>query len=230
VGKKQKMRQFAETKTFPNFFQVHYLELQSDGFEMQGKWNKEYFKNDNPIVLELGCGKGDYVVGLARRYPNKNFIGVDLKGNRMWRGAKDALDENLTNVAFVRGLVQNIGYYFGNEEISEIWITFPDPHLESPRVRKRLTFPTFFELYKKVLKKEHLIHLKTDNEVFYNYTLDIIKELGFSKIYENDNLYKKGVPEYIEDEVCEIKTYYEEKWLKIGRTIHYVRFVMNNKD
>ncbi len=228
MGKKNKKRKFAEVGTFPNFFQPLYLELQESGFPLKGKWNSDYFKNDNPITVELGCGKGDYTYGLAKKYPNRNFIGIDIKGARIWKGAKDSLQDDLNNVAFIRGQAQHLEYFFTPGELSEVWITFPDPQLQKPRIRKRFTHPTFLERYKKLLKPDHLIHLKTDSVEFFDYTLEVLEEEGIKPVVCIHDLYGNEKATAIEEEVRAIKTYYEQIWLAEGRIIKYVRFKLND--
>ncbi len=227
MGKKNKKQKFAEVESFPNFFQPGYFDIQDNGFPLKGKWNKEYFKNDNPIIAEFGCGKGDYTYNLAKKNPNKNYIGMDLKGNRIWKGAKDSIKDGLSNVAFVRGQVQHVQEYFEPGELSEIWITFPDPQLEKPRHRKRFTHPAFLERYRNILAQDHLIHLKTDSDVFFDYTLEILKEEGIEPIICSYDVYTDPEIEENAPEVKEIQTFYERMWLAEGRLIKYLRFCLN---
>lgn len=199
------------------------------GFRLKGKWNSEYFKNDHPIVLELGCGKGEYTVGLAQRYPHKNFIGVDIKGNRIWKGAKEALDHEMTNVGFLRTRIDFIEAAFASNEVNEIWITFPDP--QPFRERKRLTSPLFLDRYKKLLAPGGLIHLKTDSYLLYEYTLKIIKENNYELIEHTDDLYGKNEIRSFGDDLGEvgaIKTFYEKKFSALGFNICYVRFSLSS--
>lgn len=198
------------------------------GFPLKGKWNVDFFKNDQPIVVELGCGKGEYTVGLAQRFPQYNYIGFDRKSARMWRGAKIVFKENIDNVAFVRGQVENIEHYFEPEEVEQIWITFPDPQLQKPRIRKRLTHPMFLERYRKILNPNHFIHLKTDDDTFYQFTLETVVENGHHLICHSGDLYGEENPE-IGDEVRSIKTFYEQRWLKEGKKIKYVKFRLGEK-
>src|ERR1051325_9312258 len=170
---KMKLQRFAENQTFTNLLQPK-LGYPPEGFTLKGKWNKDFFKKDQPIVLELGCGRGEYTIGLARRFPDKNFIGIDIKGARLWRGAKTGMEENLTNVGFLRILIDQIQYFFGENEVSEIWITFPDPQPQLSRERKRLTHPQFVNRYAGFLKPNGIIHLKTDSTSLYEYTLETI--------------------------------------------------------
>lgn len=214
MGKKKLIR-WAELLTFPHVFQFPE--------NMQGTWNKEVFKNDNPIVLELACGKGEYTVNLAKSYPDKNFIGVDIKGHRMWVGAKQSLTENIPNTAFLRTEIEKIDTYFTPDEISEIWITFPDPQLRDGKAKKRLTSPRFLELYKKILQKGGTIHLKTDNTVLYEYTLEILAEQCLPVIKQTANLYEAPFL----DEHLSIKTTYEKIFTEKGEMIKYIQFVLH---
>ncbi len=216
---KRKLDRFAENETFEHFFQPNYYEL-SKGFALKGKWKKDFFGNDNPVVLELGCGKGEFTVGLAQRYPQKNFIGVDIKGARMWRGAKTALEENLKNVAFVRTRIQLIEHFFTSGEVSEIWITFPDPQPQKPRIRKRLTSPGFLDRYRKICSRNCIIHLKTDNTMFFDYTLETIKDQNLPLYFHTYDVDKNPGS----DDVVTINTYYEMLFREQGEKIKYLRF------
>ena len=226
MGKKRKLQQFAEVKTFDHFFERDYHALMREGFPLKGKWNSDFFKNDHPIIVELGCGKGEYTVGLAQMFPENNYVGIDRKGARMWRGAKISLTEHIDNVAFIRGQVQHIEHYFAPAEVSQIWITFPDPQLQSPRIRKRLTHPTLLEHYSHVLSENHLIHLKTDNNAFFEYTLEVIDQQRYQLLFHSYDLYNDPI-ENIGNELRSIQTFYEKMWLKEGKTIKYLRFRMN---
>lgn len=222
MGSKGKLEKFAENLTFPNLFQPNQADLDS-GFSLRGKWHADFFKNENPIVLELGCGKGEYTVGLARRYPYKNFIGVDIKGARIWRGCKTSNEEGLTNVAFIRTKIQHIARFFDKEEVDEIWVTFPDPQPKFSKRNKRLTSPSFLERYKCILRPKAIIHLKTDNEPLFDYTLEIIEEAGHQLHIAVKDLYSfDGL-----DEVKSIKTYYEDLFFKQGFNINYLNFTLN---
>lgn len=216
-----KLEKFAELDTFKNTFAFYFNKLK-EGFDMKGKWLKTYFKNSQPIVVELGCGKGEYTIGLAQRNPNKNFIGVDVKGNRIWTGAKTALDENLGHVAFLRSRIDFIDYCFAENEVDEIWITFPDPQPQSTRQRKRLTHPIFLNRYKKFLKSEGLLHLKTDSTLLYEYTLEIIQENKLPLIWHTNDLYKTCPAD--REELIHIKTYYEKLFTDKGEDIKYICF------
>jgi tRNA (guanine-N7-)-methyltransferase len=218
VGK-NKLARFAENETFANLFQLTYEQITKEGFALKGKWNEDFFKNDNPIVLELGCGKGEYTVGLAKKYPNKNFIGIDIKGARLWRGCKTSNEDKMTNVAFVRTHIQMIESYFAENEVSEIWITFPDPQLKKPN--KRLTCERFLKLYKSILKQDGIVHLKTDSQELYEYTKDEVLIPSKREIlYNTNDLYNSDFKE----DVIEIQTFYEAMYLKIGKPITYLKF------
>lgn len=223
MGKKNKIRRFEENKTLPNVIQPTREEALA-GFQLKGKWRSEFFKNENPIVLELGCGKGEYSVGLAKEFPNKNFIGVDIKGARFWFGAKDAIENNLGNVAFLRTQIELIDLFFAENEVDEIWITFPDPQIKYRRTKHRLTHPDFLERYKKIIKKEGVIHLKTDSEFLHGYTLGYLQGAGHEIITAHHDIY--GAPEYTPDTplLREIRTYYEELFSSKGKTITYIKF------
>ncbi len=211
---KDKLKRFAEIDTFSNVLQL------DAGRPFQGKWGNDFFKNNNPVVLELACGKGEYTVNLARLFPQKNFIGIDYKGNRIWRGAKTALEENVNNVAFLRIQIENLLDYFGPAEVDEIWITFPDPQPQLSREKKRLTSPRFLDKYKLLLKPGGFVNLKTDNDGLHAYTAEKITELGLNRHIQTEHLYNS---EYA-DEVLSIKTYYEKKYLKDNKNINYLKF------
>lgn len=211
---KDKLRRFAEVATFPNVKQL------DEGKILKGRWAKEQFQNQNPVILELACGKGEYTVNLARLFPECNFIGIDYKGNRIWRGAKTALEENINNVAFLRIQIENILDYFSPGEISEIWITFPDPQPQISREKKRLTFPGFLEKYKTILKPGGILHLKTDNDALHAYSHEKINELGMILHLKTEDLYNSDLV----NEVLSIKTYYEKKYLASDKNINYLKF------
>jgi len=213
VGK-DKLRRFAEIDTFSNVLQL------DAGKVLKGTWSKDQFKNNNPVVLELACGKGEYTVNLARLFPDKNFIGVDYKGNRIWRGAKTALEENVNNVAFLRIQIENLIDYFGPAEVDEIWITFPDPQPQLSREKKRLTSPRYLDMYKHILKDGGFVNLKTDNDGLHAYTAEKIGELELNLHIKTEDVYHS---EYA-DEVLSIKTYYEKKYLKVNKNINYLKF------
>ena len=222
---KRKLQRFAENETFNHFFQPGWEEL-SAGFSLRGNWNSRFFKNSNPVIIEMGCGKGEYTVDLSSKYPQRNFIGIDKKGARMWRGAKISNEDSRANVAFVRIRAENIAKVFGPAEIDEIWITFPEPQPNSPRHSKRFTSPRFIERYRQVLKPGGIIHLKTDNDMFYEYTLEVIREYGHTLLYNNPDLYATPDDPEVKD-VIDVQTHYEKIWLEQGLTIKYLRFRLN---
>ncbi len=207
---------------FPNVFQYPFSAVNAEGFPLKGEWNKEYFHNDNPIVLELGCGKGEYAVGLARKYPDKNFIGVDIKGARMWTGAKEALKENLSNVAFLRTNIELITHFFSAGEVSEIWITFPDPQMK--KVRKRLTSTRFLDFYRNILIDGGIVNLKTDSPFLYTYTDALVQLNTLPTLINTADLYHSDVV----DDILEIKTFYEQQWLDRGLSIKYIKFHLDH--
>ena len=223
MSKKNKLQKFEENKSFDNLFQYSYERIMAEGFPLQGRWRTDFFHNDNPIVLELGCGKGEYTVGLARAHRDINYIGIDIKGARMWRGLTQAREEGLTNVAFIRARIDQIEHFFGPDEADEIWVTFPDPHPgEGERnARHRLTSPEFLQRYRKIVKPEGILNLKTDSPIMYEFTLhEVIEKQGLPLLYATDDLYAN-------DDVIEVKTirtFYEQMWLDQGLTIKYLRF------
>jgi tRNA (guanine-N7-)-methyltransferase len=218
-----KQEKFIEFDTFKNCFTLFFENI-SKGFLLKGSWHSDYFKNSNPIVLELGCGKGEYTIGLSENNHSKNYIGVDIKGNRIWVGAKYAIENNLNNVAFLRTRIDFIEHCFLENEIDEIWITFPDPQPQSTRKRSRLTNPLFLNRYKKILKKGGLIHLKTDSTSLYEYTLQVIEENKNLIIWQTDNLYQ-NCPDN-RQELIQIKTHYEKLFTDKGENIKYICFTL----
>lgn len=215
---KGKLAKFADMASYPHVFEYPYSIVGDVPFEMKGKWNQDFFKNDNPIVLELGCGRGEYTVGLARRYSNKNFIGVDIKGARMWTGATDALRENMKNVAFLRTNIEIIDRFFATGEVSEIWLTFSDPQMK--KVTKRLTSTYFMERYRKFLVPDGIVHLKTDSNFMFVYTKSMIELNHLPIELITDDLYHSGLA----DDILSIRTYYEQQWLDRGLNIKYIKF------
>lgn len=216
-----KLEHFAENLTFANLFQVSYESLHKDGFALRGRWS-EHFGNSNPIVLELGCGKGDYTVALARIHPDRNYIGVDIKGARLWRGAKTATEDKMANVAFIRTRIELIESFFAPDEVSEIWITFPDPQLKKPN--KRLTSERFLSRYKSFLRPGSTIHLKTDSQELYEYTLDeVIPAGGYKVLAHTDDLYNSDY----DGEAKLTQTFYERMFLAEGKPITYLEFTIN---
>jgi tRNA (guanine-N7-)-methyltransferase len=218
VGK-NKLIKFADIGTFSNVLQVPFSEVNLCDHSMKGKWNSNFFENNYPVVLELGCGKGEYTIGLAEFEPEKNYVGIDIKGSRMWNGAKHALENGLNNVGFLRTNIELIDRFFGVDEVSEIWLTFPDPQMK--KTRKRLTSTRFVELYRHFLKPGGIVHLKTDSNFQYQYTLEMAKVNGFEIVSNDPDIYAK---EQI-DPTLLIKTFYEQQWISRGITIKYISFV-----
>ncbi|WP_283636757.1 tRNA (guanosine(46)-N7)-methyltransferase TrmB [Aquaticitalea lipolytica] len=221
MGSKNKLKRFNENETFANVVQPKRDELVNGEFNLKGQWNSSFFKNNNPLILELGCGKGEYTIGLAKKYPNKNFIGIDIKGARFWRGAKTAVEEGIENAAFLRTQIELIEYAFAEKEVDEIWITFPDPQIKYKRTKHRMTNSEFLERYKKILKPDGVVNLKTDSEFMHGYTLGLLHGAGHEVLYANHNVYKQeGSPE----EVTAIQTFYESQYLEKNKAITYIRF------
>ena len=215
---KNKLKKFADMETIDFVFQYPFARLQKETFPLKGRWGADFFGNDKPIVLELGCGKGEYTVGLARRFPDKNFIGVDIKGARMWTGASEARDTGMKNVAFVRTSIELIDSFFAPGEVSEIWITFPDPQMK--KATKRLTSTRFMNLYRRILVDNGLIHLKTDSPFLYTYTDLMVKLNSLPVVESTADLYASGSA----GDILDIKTHYERQWLARGLTIKYLQF------
>ena len=209
-------------KGFDHVIQAPYHTIQQNNFHLKGKWSKAFFKNDNPLILELGCGKGEYTVELAAKHPECNYIGVDIKGARLWKGAKLALERELKNVAFLRTNIEIISRFFEKDEAGEIWLTFPDPQMK--KVRKRLTSTTFLNKYRNFLKPGGIIHLKTDSNFQYHYTRALVALNNFEIIADTDNVYEW---EHLND-TLRIKTFYEKQWLDRGITIKYIAFRIHN--
>ena len=224
MGSKNKLKRFRENAIFHNVIQPAREALVDANFSLKGKWCSSFFKNNNPLVLELGCGKGEYTLGLAKRYPYKNFIGIDIKGARFWRGAKTAIEDQMPNVAFIRTQIELIEFIFAENEVDEIWITFPDPQIKYKRTKHRLTNAAFLQRYKNVLNNTGVVHLKTDSEFMHGYTLGLLHGLGHEVEYANHDVYRQeGSPE----QVTEIQTYYEETYLAKDKAITYIRFKIN---
>jgi tRNA (guanine-N7-)-methyltransferase len=223
VGK-NKLARWTELGTFSNVFQPEIGDVTGKDHPIKGRWHKDLFKNNNQIVLELGCGKGEYTVGMAVNFPQHNFIGVDIKGARMWRGAKTANEQNLPNVAFLRTRIEFINSFFSTDEVDEIWITFPDPHPGGSNSNKRLTSPWFLNSYRNILKDKGLIHLKTDNKELYNFTKKVVSYNNLETVYSTDDLYSEET-----DNILSIKTHYEKIFLSTGLKINYISFRLDKE-
>lgn len=208
---KNKLKKFKEMESLDRVLQYPYGILKEKGFPLRGNWHKEFFGNDNPIVLELGCGKGEYAVGLARKFTDKNFIGIDIKGARMWTGAKQAAAEGLPNVGFLRTNIELLPHFFAPGEIDEIWITFPDPQMR--KERKRLTSTRFLDLYRMVLKPDGIVHLKTDSPFLYTYTHNLVEHNSLQALADTDDLYATAT---VLTDILGIRTHYEQQWLARG--------------
>ncbi len=217
---KNKLSKFKENLTFKNLVQPVFDDVFRNDHELKGKWHTNMFGNSNPIVLELGCGKGEYTVGLSRHFKDKNFLGIDIKGARLWRGAKTTTEENLSNAAFLRTRIEVIKSFFSGEEVSEIWITFPDPQLKTGRIKKRLTSSEFLNNYRNFLKSGGIVHLKTDNVNLHRYTKALAQENGLEILLATEDLYGT----VSDDPILGIRTYYESMFLEKGMTITYLRF------
>lgn len=221
MGSKNKLKRFRENETFDNVVQPSREEVIGNLLKLKGNWRKNFFKNDNPLVLELGCGKGEYSVSLAKLNPKTNFLGIDIKGARFWRGAKSALEENLDNVGFLRTQIELVDHIFEENEVDEIWITFPDPQIKYKRTKHRLTNEDFLNKYKKILKPGGVVHLKTDSEFMHGYTLGLLHGLRETIEYAHHDVYgSDGAPEA----VTNIQTFYENQYLEKGKKITYIRF------
>jgi len=220
---KNKHKRFAENKIFPHLFQPTPQEMYEGDFHLKGKWNELFFKNDNPIIIEVGCGKGEYTLGLAGNNKDINYIGIDIKGARLWKGSKNAEQGGLKNVAFIRNKIEFLRSLFADNEISEIWITFPDP--QKRKLKKRLTSARFLEVYAHILKSEGIIHLKTDSVLMHEFTKEIIELNKLDLLYTTDNLYSTDT----DNEVTQIKTYYEQKFLEQEMNITYLKFKLNHQ-
>lgn len=224
---KDKLKRFNELKGFKNFYQnldyekPELVNFEESVVEMKGKWHKNHFKNTNPLTLELACGKGEYTFGLAKRHPDRNFIGVDIKGARIHKGAKEALQEGLDNAAYLRTRIELLPEFFAKNEVEQIWIVFSDPFPKDRHAKHRLTSPKFIELYKKICSQNATIHLKTDSELLFNYTLGVLDGKNMSYNVVERDIYKKGT---IHPELTEIQTFYEKMHIADGRMINYLQF------
>jgi len=216
---KKKLQHFAENKTFPHYFEMPFELLAPAGHPMKGNWRKNFFNNDNPLIIEIGCGKGEYTVGQAKYFPDKNYIGIDNKGARIWRGAKTIQDDHVNNAAFIRSQAGLLHHWFAPSEVDEIWITFPDPQPGS-RKNKRLTSFRYLSLFKFFLKEKGIVHLKTDSRELFDFTLEVVAENNLRIIERFDDLY--AVP--ADDPLHNIQTFYEQMWLEMGKKISYVSF------
>lgn len=219
---KGKLQKFAEMETFSNVFQYPFSVIENVPFEMKGHWREQYFHNDNPIVLELGCGKGEYSVELARLYPQVNFIGVDIKGARMHKGAKEALTAGLSNVAFLRTNIEIIDRFFAKDEVQEIWLTFSDPQMKNPR--KRLTSTYFMNRYRHFLVDGGLIHLKTDSNFLFTYTTYMVEANRLPLLFRTEDLYHTDGIDEETRKILSIQTFYEAQWIARGLNIRYMKF------
>lgn len=217
-----KLAKFADMERYENVFEYPYSVVEQKPFDMKGHWREQYFKNDGPIVLELGCGRGEYTVELAKRFPEINFIGVDIKGARMWSGATQALEEELPNVAFLRTNIEIIDRFFDVDEVQEIWLTFSDPQMKS--VRKRLTSTYFMERYRKFLTDGGLIHLKTDSNFLFTYTSYMVQRNSLQLLFSTEDLYHTDGLDEQTQSILGIKTYYESQWIERGLNIRYMKF------
>lgn len=220
MGSKNKLKRFKENENFKNVIQPTRDEVINNVLELKGNWASNIFKNNKPIVLELGCGKGEYTVNLAKKNPDCNFIGIDIKGARFWRGAKTALEEGLSNCFFLRTQIELVDYLFSENEISEIWITFPDPQIKYKRTKHRMTNPEFLQKYKNILQHDGFLHLKTDSEFMHGYTLGLLQGLGYEICYAHHDVYGN---EYSPKEVTSIQTFYEKQYLDIDKKITYIK-------
>lgn len=223
MGSKNKLKRFADNASFKNVIQPSREEVLSGGFALRGRWG-EVFGNDNPVVLELGCGKGEYTLALSEQNPGKNYIGVDIKGARIWSGARKALQEERPNVCFLRSQIELIDLLFAPGEVSEIWITFPDPQIKYKRTKHRLTNLNFLEKYKAILGPDGTVHLKTDSEFMHGYTLGILHASGIEVTYSNHDIYHNGGAP---GEVLSTQTFYEKQFLEQGKPITYLSFRLN---
>ena len=221
MGSKNKLKRFQDNEVFANVIQPLRSEIVEEEFQFKGKWKRDFFKNDKPLILELGCGKGEYTLGLAERDKDCNYLGIDIKGARFWRGAKTALENDMPNVGFLRTQIELVDQVFAEGEVDEIWITFPDPQIKWKRTKHRMTNPEFLNKYKHILTKEGIIHLKTDSEFMHGYTLGILEGLGHDILYAHHNIY---VNHEAPEEVVGIQTFYEQQYLDKNKSITYLKF------
>jgi tRNA (guanine-N7-)-methyltransferase len=223
VGK-NKLARWTELGSYDNVIQPEIEDVSGKDHPIKGRWNQDLFQNENPIILELGCGKGEYTVGLANNFPHNNFIGIDIKGARMWRGAKTAYEQKLANVAFLRTRIEFINSFFSADEVDEIWITFPDPHPGGRNSNKRLTSPWFLNSYRLFLKDKGLIHLKTDNKELYDFTCKVLSHNNVETIISSNDLYSEKI-----DNILSIQTHYEKIFLGAGLKINYISFRLDKE-
>ncbi len=222
---KDKLRRFQELSQFDRVFQPRMNEISGKEYHLKGKWKKEVFHNQNPLVLELGCGKGEYTIGMARHFPEKNFIGVDIKGARMWKGARTSHEEKILNASFLRTRIELISSFFAPDEVDEIWIAFPDPQPTERRRKKRLTGTEFLQKYQEFLTDGGIIHLKTDSDLLYDYTLNLLKNNKLEILFSTSDLYGSEIV----DDILGIKTFYEQKFLETGCNINYLKFKLKKE-
>jgi tRNA (guanine-N7-)-methyltransferase len=224
LGSKNKLKRFRENDTFANVIQPSRGEVTSGNFHLKGNWSRDFFHNDLPLVLELGCGKGEYSLGLSQMHPEKNYLGIDIKGARLWRGAKTALEENNDRVGFLRTQIDLVDLIFAENEVDEIWITFPDPQIKYKRTKHRLTNSGFLQKYKKIMKPDAVVTLKTDSEFMHGYTLGLLHGEGHEIVDANHDAYKN---DYSPEEITGLQTFYEEQFLEQNKAITYIRFKIN---
>lgn len=222
---KNKLKKFAELNKFDRVFQPAFDEVYKKDYALKGHWAEEVFGNDHPIILELGCGKGEYTLGLAKKFPCKNVIGVDIKGARIWKGARQVYEEQILNSAFLRTRIELIDSFFARDEVQEIWLTFPDPQEKKRRMKKRLSGPRFLTLYQHFLVNMGIVHLKTDSDKLFEYTLNMARFNDLNILYHTTDLYRRKP----EDEILEIRTFYEKMFLEEGKTINYLKFRLPQK-
>jgi len=228
---KRKLQHFAEMKTFDCVFEPSNDEMLSGDYHLRGRWKKFYFCNDNPITLELGCGKGEYTIELARKYPERNFIGIDVKGARLWRGSKTAETDQLPNVAFLRTKIEFINTFFAPGEVSEIWLTFSDPQPKDRKGTKRITSEIFMDRYSKLMCSPKIVHIKTDSNILYKKTMESLEKVNHTMLEHTTDLYGEDWNSFSREqqEILAIKTFYEQKWLAEGSNIHYLKIALEDE-